>query len=207
MTWHTRGMERLPDDHVALIRSLEEAYLEHDDPIRQSGFSGGPQRWRAERSPILEGVTDDGDLIDIGCANGYLLECLVRWAAERGIVITPHGLDIGPRLVELARQRLPDHAANIHVGNAWEWRPPRHYRYVYMLYDCVPASHLARMARRLLDAFAEAGGRVILGAYGSRSEGTPPFDLAGFLTDEGFEVAGTAFGGDPVVTAFAWVDA
>ncbi len=69
----------LPRDFVRRIESLEEAYLRSDDPIRQSGFGGGAERWRAERGPILEAVEGDGDLLDIGCANGYLLECLVAW--------------------------------------------------------------------------------------------------------------------------------
>ena len=198
-------VDRLPDEYVHRLRLLEPAYLQHHDPIRQSGFSGGPERWRAERSPILQAITGDGDLIDVGCANGYLLECLVGWAADIGITLTPHGLDIGPRLVDLARARLPAHAANLHVGNAWDWSPPRRYRFVYMLYDCVPLSHLGRMVGRLLDEYAEPGGRVILGAYGSHSDAAPPFDIARFLREEGFEVAGTASGGDPVVTAFAWL--
>ena len=199
--------DRLPDEFLRRVRHLEPAYLAHDDPIRASGFSGGPQRWRAEREPILAAVDGDGDLLDVGCANGHLLECLVAWAAERGITLVPHGLDIGPGQVESAQRRLPRFAGNIHLGNAWEWAPPRRYRYVYMLYDCVPESHLTRMTARLLDEFVEPKGRVILGAYGSRSDDIPPFDLAGFLTAAGFEVAGTAFGGDPVVTAFAWVEA
>jgi hypothetical protein len=199
-------VEHLPKEFVDHLRSLERAYLRHDDPIRQSGFSGGSERWRAERSPILEAVTGDGDLIDIGCANGYLLECLVQWGKERGVTLIPHGLDLGPALVDLARRRLPKHAANIHVGNAWEWVSPRRYRYVYMLYDCVPIPHLATMARRLTDEFVEPGGRVILGAYGSRSDRTPPFDLSGFLSDQGFKVSGTASGGEPTVAAFAWIE-
>jgi hypothetical protein len=203
----TGNMDRLPPEHERHVRGLEVAYLAEGDPIRQSGFSGGPERWRAERSPILQAITGDGDLIDVGCANGYLLESLVDWAAEMGTTLTPHGLDIGPRLVDLARTRLPAYAANLHVGNAWDWSPPRRYRFVYMLHDCVPVSHLGPMVRRLVDEYAEPGGRVIVGAYGSRSEDTPPFDVARFLSEEGFEVAGTALGGDPPVTAFAWVDA
>lgn len=200
-------MDPLPEPFIESLKELERAYLTHDDPIRRSGFSGGAERWRAEREPILEAIGGDGSLIDIGCANGYLLESLIRWAAERGVSLDPHGLDFGRRLVEEARRRLPHHAGNLHIGNAWDWDPPRRYRYVYMLYDCVPESHLARMVARLLDDFAESGGTVIVGAYGSRSDATAPFDIAGFLAAEGFPVAGRAFGGDPVVTAFAWVDA
>ena len=123
------------------LKALEDAYLRETDPIRQSGFSGGATRWRAERGPILDAIDSDGDLLDIGCANGYLLECLVRWGEERGLMLTPHGLDQGVRLIELARGRLPKYADNFHVGNAWDWRPQRKYRYVYMLYD-LPSTRL-----------------------------------------------------------------
>lgn len=84
-------MSDLPQDFLAQVASLEPTYLLHDDPIRQSGFGGGAERWRAERGSILEAVTGDGDFLDIGCANGHLAECLVVWASERGIQFTPHG--------------------------------------------------------------------------------------------------------------------
>jgi hypothetical protein len=31
-----------------------------------------------EREPILTAIDSGGDILDIGCANGYLLECLMR---------------------------------------------------------------------------------------------------------------------------------
>jgi hypothetical protein len=186
------------------LRDLEAAYLQETDPIRQSGFHGGSERWRAERGPILDAIEADGELLDVGCANGYLLECLVKWAKERGITLTPFGLDQGARLIELARQRLPALADHFFVGNAWDWQPPQSFRYVYSLYDCVPVEFLATYARRLLD-WVGPGGRLILGAYGSRSRGIPPFDIGGFLRSAGFSVSGEARGGDPVITRFAWV--
>ncbi|MGD2174104.1 MAG: class I SAM-dependent methyltransferase [Candidatus Brocadiaceae bacterium] len=197
---------KLPPEFLDELREVEASYLAHEDPILRSGFSGGAERWRAERSPILEAVDGDGDLLDVGCANGYLLECLVAWAAERGISLTPHGLDVGPRLIALARRRLPRFADNFFVGNAWDWRPPRRFRYVYTLYDCVPENYLAEYVERLLGRVVEPGGRLIVGAYGSRSDNLAPFDVAGFLEGAGYELRGTAIGGRPPVTAFAWLD-
>lgn len=81
------------------------------------------ERWHAERSPILDAL-GSGKLLDIGSSNGFLLECLVRWGAPRGIHLTPHGLDLSPGLIALARQRLPQHAGHFHTGNAWDWEPP-----------------------------------------------------------------------------------
>jgi hypothetical protein len=196
----------LPPAFLAEVASLEGAYLSHDDPIRQSGFGGGAERWRAERGPILEAVTGDGDLLDIGCANGYLAECLAVWAGERGIRLTPHGIDLGPRLIAETQRCLPRFAANFHVANGWDWRPGRRFRYVYSLSDCVPPEMLREYAGRLLDRLVEPGRRLIVGSYGSRSRATPPLPIAATLASYGYAVAGQTTGGQPPVTAFAWID-
>jgi SAM-dependent methyltransferase len=175
--------------------------------MAQSGFSGGPERWRAEREPILEAIDRDGDILDVGCANGYLLQCLVLWAREKGRVLVPHGLDIGPRLIQLARARLPEYSSNVHLGNGWNWLPPRRYRYVYSLWDCVPESYFGEYCRRLLTRIVEPGGKLIVGVYGSRSRGIVPFDVGRRLGSLGFSVAGTTSGGDLPVSRFAWVNA
>ena len=197
----------LPRSFLRHIEGLESAYLKHDDPIRQSGFSGGAVRWRDERGPILDAIDTDGDILDIGCANGYLLKCLVKWGGERGLTLTPHGLDLGGRLIELAKGRLPKHACNFHVGNAWDWEPDRKYRYVYMLYDCLPLDYLSEGVSRLLSRVVAPEGRLIIGAYGSKSDSIPPFDIGGFLESAGFVVAGMAEGGVEPITKFAWLDA
>jgi SAM-dependent methyltransferase len=196
----------LPPDFLAHIRSLEDAYLAADDPILQSGFHGGSERWRAEREPILQAVERDGSFLDIGCANGHLLECLIAWARERGTALEPFGVDIGPRLIAAAKQRLPAFGANFWVANAWDWRPPQRFRYVYTLNDCVPPEMLRAHVVRLLERAVEPGGRLIVGSYGSRSRGEPPLKIAEALASFGLEVAGRAYGGEPTVTAFAWTD-
>ncbi|MEX0763425.1 MAG: class I SAM-dependent methyltransferase [Dehalococcoidia bacterium] len=196
----------LPDEFVWHIQSPEASYLSHSDPIRQSGFSGGPERWRAERGPILEAIDGDGDLLDVGCANGYLLECLLAWAEEQGRPLVPYGVDINPGIIEEARRRLPIFAHHFWVANAWEWMPPRQFTYVYALHDSVPATFLEEYVRRLLNRAVEPGGRLIVGAYGNRSRNEPPLPVADTLRDYGCKVTGSATGGEPPVTSFAWVD-
>ena len=189
------------------LRELEESYLRETDPVRQSGFGGGHERWRRERELVLDAVVDDGDFLDVGCANGYLLECLVQWGRERGVRLAPYGVDYGARLVALARQRLPQYASNFWVANAWEWTPPRTFRYVYSLYDCVPRDLLPEYIRRLLARYVEPGGTLIMGAYGSRSRQQPAHDVATDITAAGYPVAGSASRGDLPVSRVAWVRA
>lgn len=194
----------LPESFLVRLRRLEAAYLQESDPIRQSGFSGGAQRWREEREPILQAVDGDGTFLDVGCANGYLLACLTRWAGERGVELIPYGLDQSSRLVQLAQDRFPEQS--FFVSNAWSWRPSMRFRYVYSLYDCVPRPFLGEYVRRLHRLVVGSGGRLILGAYGSKSRGNPAFDVGGFLRSRGYRLAGTATGGQGPITRFAWIE-
>jgi SAM-dependent methyltransferase len=188
----------------AALRALEESYLAAADPWRGSGFHGGPERWRQEREPILEAITRDGHILDVGCANGLLLESLVQWAGERSIRLVPHGVDVGPGLVALARQRLPDFADNIHAGDIWRWVPPRRYEYVYSVIDCAEASRLAEYARLLLVRMVAAGGRLILGAYATRqSQAQDPAAMLGGALG----IAGMCSVGGPARSRFVWLDA
>jgi SAM-dependent methyltransferase len=196
----------LPPEFLEILDGLERSYLLETDPIRGSGFGGGPGRWRAEREPLLDGVFGDGNILDVGCANGYLLECLVRWGAERGLRLVPHGVDRSPALVEQARARLPEFAGNIHVADAWTWTPTRRYEYVYVLHDCVPLDYLAELLTRVFKRAVAPGGRMIVGAYGSRSRGVAPLDIADFLELHGWQVSGQSAGGTPPVSTFAWLE-
>ncbi len=196
----------LPDAFLQELEELEKAYLCNSDPREQSGFYGGPERWRVEREPILNAIPSDGDILDTGCANGYLLECLVSWGQERGVALTPYGLDQGRGLVELACRRQPHIADHFFVGNAWNWEPPRRFRYVYTLLDQVPSEYLVPYLPRLFLDVVAPGGRLIVGDYGSRSRGIPARDVAAVLTLAGFTVLGEARGGSHGVASFAWVE-
>ena len=198
---------RLPERFLRELEALESSYLEEDDPIRQSGFGGGSERWRAEREPILDAIDADGDILDIGCANGYLLECLMAWGHERDLSLTPYGLDHGRRLIELAKHRLPDFESNFYRGNAWDWEPPRRFDYVYTLYDCVPVDYLGEYLGRLHERFLARRGRLIVGAYGSNSRRIPAFEVAEALSSAGLTVAGSTSAGPLPNARFAWVDA
>ena len=197
----------MPKSFLVELEALESSYLGEDDPIRQSGFGGGRARWRSERDPILDAIDGDGEILDIGCANGYLLECLVTWGRERGLLLQPFGLDQGARLIDLAKLRLPDFESNFVVGNAWDWEPPRRFRYVYTLYDCVPMSYLAEYLHRLHERFLTPQGRLIVGAYGSHSRGVPALNVAEALASAGLVVAGSSAVGNLPIARFAWVDA
>jgi SAM-dependent methyltransferase len=152
---------------------LETAYLKGREPWQQSGVGlhhDYPyERWEALRRPIADCVDRSGSFLDIGCANGYLLECVLRWTAERGVSIDPFGLDISDKLADLARERLPAYADHVFTGNAWNWIPPRRFDYVRTELDYVPDELHAPFVRRILDLFLHPGGWLLAAEYRGRS--------------------------------------
>ena len=113
--------------HQAMADLVVPAYLAGANPRAQSGHSGDAERWESARRLLLDAVERPGSFLDIGCANGHLMECLHAWAAEDGIELEPWGLEISVELAELARRRLPHWRDQIAVGDALDWRPPRRF--------------------------------------------------------------------------------
>jgi SAM-dependent methyltransferase len=150
--------------------ALETAYLAHDEPWKQSGMSGPAERWAALRKPIADCLEHSGSFLDIGCANGYLLESCLAWTAERNIVLEPYGIDLSPRLVALAQRRLPLFASHMVVANAFEWLPPQRFDYVRTELVYVPAAYEKQYVERLLAHYLKPDGRLLVANY---MEGDP----------------------------------
>ena len=155
-------------DH--LHHTIETAYLSHDEPWRQSGMSGPEDRWTRLRKPIADCIDRPGSFLDIGCANGYLLECCLRWTAERDIQIDPYGLDLSEPLLELAKKRLPQYADHFFTGNAFSWLPPMRFDFVRTELVYVPADYEQQYVAFLLTHHLKPGGKLLVANYG---EGRP----------------------------------
>jgi len=187
-------VEDLEQWFSSLKETLETAYLAADEPWKQSGFSGPMERWDACRRPIADCIDSDGSFLDIGCANGYLLECVLKWTEERGVAVEPWGLDLSEKLVDLAKKRLPHYSDNLHVGNGLTWRPPRAFDYVRTELCDVPDELQRDHVVRLLEELLSPGGRLLVAEYRSRGDdqSKPWVDeiLAGFGFDVRSHVSG-----------------
>jgi SAM-dependent methyltransferase len=190
-------------------RRLEARYLAAADPRGQSGFWGDAAAWRQAREIVAERIDRDGTFLDVGCANGHLMECVVAWCGERGVRVEPYGLEILEPLAELARQRLPAWADRIYVGDAVDWSPPRRFDFVRTHLDVAPVAEWRRAVEHLGSAVVAPGGRLICCSYGSSEGADITQPVARLLREWGFEVGGEAhavYGGGGVVTRLAWVD-
>lgn len=205
VTAAARSYRTLDDEtyYADNLRTLEPSYLRSTTPQEGSGFGGDERAWRLARYHITEGITAAGTFLDVGCANGLLMESVVTWCAERGVHVEPYGVDLGPRLIELARQRLPQWADRIWAGNAIDWIPPdgRRFDYVHVLPDCVPARRRGDLIRHHLARTVRPGGRLLVSEYGATAAQT--LRALGF-TSSG-ESTGDARPGRPP-SATAWID-
>ena len=147
---------------------LAAAYLAADDPLRQSGFSGGRERWERLRRPVADAVDRSGSFLDIGCANAALLEDVVAWCGQRGVEVDPWGLDVSPDLVALGRRRCPQWADRLLVGDAADWTPDRRWDVVRTGVVYVPEAARPSYVQRLLDVVVAPGGRLLVCGYAAR---------------------------------------
>ncbi len=175
------------------IENIYSTYLESSQPWRQSGFSGPKERWIACRRPIADCITKSGSFLDIGCANGYLLESVLGWTAERGIKTEPYGIDISESLVDAARDRLPEYKENIHLGNGFTWHPKMRFDYVRTELCYVPKDYQKAFLNRLVTLFLKIEGSLLVAEYHSKND--PPIRWKSeTLNRMGFRVSETKSG-------------
>lgn len=154
---------------ISLKNRLEQKYLQYDEPWKQSGLLGNEEYWIKARKPIMKCIETSGAILDIGCANGYLLECLIKWGNKRSIELIPHGLDLSKEFVVLALQRHPTFTSNFHVGNAWTWIPDMKYDYVRTEINYVPLKLQQDYIKRLYTKFLKKNGTLLITEYRSRN--------------------------------------
>jgi SAM-dependent methyltransferase len=169
---------------------LVPAYLAAATPQGGSGHSGDAARWRLARELVLDAVERDGTFLDVGCANGLLLESVVAWGRERGLALEPYGLDLSPELVALARQQLPHWHDRLYVGNARGWTPPQRFDVVRTGLEYAPPTRRRELVEHLLAHVVAPGGRLVIGVFNEPLAASPRREevVAGW----GYAIAGRA---------------
>ena len=153
---YTRG--ELDDEgwHAAVAALVVPAYLAAETAEAGSGSSRDHAGWERARSLLAEAVEPGQTFLDVGCANGLLMESMATWARAE-----PYGLEISPELAEVARRRLPQWADRIWVGNAIDWKSPRRFDVVRTGIDYVPAPRRRHLVERML-SYSE---RLVIGVF------------------------------------------
>ncbi len=164
--------------HDAIAALVVPAYLAAKTPAGGAGSSRDEAGWERARSLVADAVEEGQSFLDVGCANGHLMESMAMWAR-----VEPYGLEISPDLAELARSRLPRWADRIWVGNAIAWRPPHRFDVVRTTLDYVPVPRRRELVERLL-SYAD---RLVIGVFNEERDLRAQEEL---VTGWGFAIAG-----------------
>lgn len=174
---YTRG--ELDDEgwHAAIAELVVPSYLASETAEGGSGSSRDALGWERSRSLLADAVEPGQTFLDIGCANGHLMESMAAWAG-----VEPYGLEISPELAELARSRLPRWADRIWIGNAIDWKTPHRFEVVRTGFY-VPS----KRRRQLVEHLLSYCGRLIIGVFNEeRDARTLEQEVAGW----GYSIAG-----------------
>jgi SAM-dependent methyltransferase len=165
---------------AAMAEMVTEPYLSAETPWEGSGKSGTAHDWEYSRSHIAHAIDRPGSFLDVGCANGYMLECLPRWSA---FALDLYGLDISPQLVERAGRRLPNLADHLFIGNALTWTSGIHFDFARTNLDYVPVHRRRQLVENLLSQV----GRLIVGVFNEQLDERPTERL---VASWGYRIAG-----------------
>lgn len=75
---------------------ISGSYLSSDHPV---------EAWERGRCFIASTINHDGTILDIGCANGFLLKSLQAWCSY---TLDPYGIDANDDDISKAKELFPD---------------------------------------------------------------------------------------------------
>ena len=87
-------------------------------------FFGSYEAWERGRRALGRYLGGARHVMDLGCANGFVLHCLREWTNN---LFVPFGVDVHEGRIEAARALFPEHAGNFTCANfagmQWAARP------------------------------------------------------------------------------------
>jgi len=143
------------------------------DGCRSPGTSW--EDWCAYRQFIATEIDCDGSILDVGCANGFLLLCLAEWTGRK---LKPYGVDVDRAAVAAAKALMPQHADNFaafdiaNVSTLNSVGLPENYEFViWNLWWAWPvASSRSLQVARMLQGKVKAGKLLITLYAASRDQ-------------------------------------
>ncbi len=124
--------------------------------------------WEEGRKSIASAIDRDGTVLDVGCANGFLLRCLQEWSDQE---LTPYGIDVNEDSLKDARALFPDQAEDrfpLADDEAAAKKFPKAFDFIFWnVWDNADFDQqsTSQILSQCVKKSVEGGGRLILGFY------------------------------------------
>jgi SAM-dependent methyltransferase len=162
--------EEIIKDQDLAKKLIEDCYFKSTEPV---------PRWEKARKFISKAFDKPGSVLDIGCANGFLLKSLQFWSKQK---LLPYGIDIVEENIIKAKDLFGIHQDNFvatSLGNLLKEYPrslPNQFDYIYWAYW----SNLGEIKKESVDillSHLKPDGKLIIGFYPEDSK--DPSDIIG----------------------------
>lgn len=151
--------------------------------IRGSKCLGTLEFWSATRAFITNAIDKSGTILDIGCANGFLLACLCEWLQQKSLTLIPYGIECDPSILR-CKQLFPhlfdvNHFIQIDLqtflSSPSTETPafPRQFDYIYWNVwedGCDLEEEYQERWLCKLCSMTSLGGKLLLGLYGTKEK-------------------------------------
>lgn len=162
--------------------------------LERSGIDGDEITWKRCREVYLEAIDKNGSILDVGCANAYLLYSLMKWSKHK---LIPYGIDLAPELIEEAKKMLPNYKEHFFVADLNSFKTKKKFTFVIIGHKICK--------KRICDKYykmVEKGGRLIISAYDDSKDFFG--QLKDYVSSFGLKVSGKFI--LEGVTALVWVN-
>ena len=96
------------DLESSLLALMADPVVERELLEGSSVFGGIYADWEKDRRLISDAINRSGSLLDIGCANGFLMLCLAHWTSH---TLDFYGIDVDESRLNAARSLFNAHKA------------------------------------------------------------------------------------------------
>lgn len=160
--------QKFSKDFCAMLAMLDVEKIIEGSHVMGANF----EIWEANRRFLAEAIDRDGTILDIGCANGFLLRSMQEWTEHR---LNPYGIDTNAKHIKDARiifPRAQDHFAEGRMEDLEKHMPqgfPQQMDYcVWNMWDDLIIKPWDKAKRDLVEiarGVLKPDGRLIIACY------------------------------------------